>query len=260
MNHPEYLVNLLSGKNQKVLVIGELHGTNEVPQLILGLAERLNANGRKVLLLLEMPVAEKEALHEFFRHADSAPAQLLKRDYWQGEYYGTTSLAIYQMLLGLRSIRDAGGKIAVEPFDNRGISNQELERAMAESALQLMGSYPSDYSVIIHTGNYHSPTKITADSPSPRMGTILREVLGERVVSLEIHAKEGGKAWGCIADEQGEFSSRIYDVASSWLPFEIGSVHELPPIALWDLLLMIERFSPSPNAATPFHSLLELPS
>ncbi len=146
---------------QSVLVIGELHGTEETPALVASIIKRLADEG-PVTLALEIPRQEQLRIDRFLESDGSRDAftGLLAGEFWQtpaNESDGRRSEAMLALLDFIRDARMQGREIAVVALDDVQFyaADSDRRQGMADriSALaQPLASGP----VLALLGNFHA--------------------------------------------------------------------------------------------------------
>jgi RND family efflux transporter MFP subunit len=178
-----------------LVLLGELHGTREIPLLAGALACRAAHRGLRVQLGLELPSADAHALQSFLQ---GEPAPLLAAPRWtSAEQDGRTSEAMLVLLEQLRALRAQG--LQVEPFffDPGPHPDWNVrDQHMAEAVLARARSDPQAL-VLVLTGDLHARTVpgLPWDSQALPMGVHLRQARPDTVSLLVRHG--GGSAWIC---------------------------------------------------------------
>jgi hypothetical protein len=190
-------------KSGNILLLGELHGTNESPAFLLNLACLATEAGMPLRVGLEMPPAGQERTNTFLGSTGDAKARaaLLEGERWKAEYqWGQTSEAIYRLVEGVRVLRTAGHDVEIVLFDQPGDGGgQARDRRMA-SALAAAAVAAPEALMLVQTGNIHS--RVTIGTPwvadYEPMGYLLKQKIeAERVISLNV-AHSGGTAYACV--------------------------------------------------------------
>lgn len=183
-----------------VLLVGEMHGTEQAPAFVRAVACRALAEALPVTVGLEIDRADDAVFQEFLRSDGSAAARerLLTAPFWhRSSQDGRSSRAMMDLMDGLREIASSGALRVV--LIDRPRPPGERDRAMAESVAQAVGARPGDLFVVL-TGNIHN--RLTKGMPwndrLEPMGYRLRRMQPEaRLVSLDM-AYPGGTAWVCF--------------------------------------------------------------
>jgi hypothetical protein len=232
----------------QVVLFGEIHGTVEMPALY-ARAVCAAATRAPVTAALELPEAIRPELEALLAHGETGVASLLTQPPWSApaaEQYGLTSVAMLELLLELRRMRDAGLPITVAPFDRRAAQDGN-DDALADSLATLVGAEPRRL-VLALTGNLHARIGVGAPwNPALRFaGTLLRD-RGLVVRGLFLsHA--GGSAWICTPDGAcGERAMRGNPAAASPAgTVTLGDVGSYP--GLYDGQVAVGTITASPPA------------
>ncbi|MDY0744183.1 hypothetical protein SNE35_06685 [Paucibacter sp. R3-3] len=199
----------------QVFVVGEMHGTAEVPVFVGGLVCSLLQAGRPVMLALERPSSEQAALDRYIE-SDGSEAErqaLLGQGMWVWPMQdGRNSRAMLALIESVRVLRRAGqpiGILAMQhqadprlPRDRRAmvlahdLASRMNDRLMADSIAAFFAEH-GDYTVVAFAGDYHTATVApTGTGPGYRpMAQVLEEFLPIFVVGLA--STEPGTVWMC---------------------------------------------------------------
>ncbi len=192
-----------------VIVISELHGTNEIPDLVGRLACTLVKNGKKLIVGLEIPTDRQDAINRYMASegSDQDIATLIHSDFGKLED-GRSSQAILRLVETLRRIRQSGALIAVMGYDisvgslpiplfkNEQIWSGERDLAMArniESRARVYG----DFILLNLVGAFHASKSkgVAWNSEYEPMAYLLSQRIPIHSISVEF---AGGTAWGCL--------------------------------------------------------------
>lgn len=190
---------LHSIEKYRIISIGEIHGTNEGPELVLGVLRLFEKTGKSVLLGLEIPSSEQPHIEAFLKTGDLAPLKaspFFQRDYQDGR----SSKAMAKLLSGVRTLSNT----RVFGFDATNVSSgQDRDEKMAINLQTEYLSAPTDY-VVYLAGNIHAAISIgTPFDPKYRpMGYQLIHQPGSifsenDFFSLKIRNEEG-ETWCCL--------------------------------------------------------------
>jgi tetratricopeptide (TPR) repeat protein len=178
------------------VLIGDMHGTAEIPRFVGDLVCQAAATGVAVRLGLELPEEEQGRIDAYLGSDGGAAARtaLLAGPFWQRSYQdGRSSAAMVQLIESVRVERAAGVAIALFAFD-RG-AGEGRDQGMAEVILAQRAAAPKDFFVLF-AGNLH--TRIARGAEHDRsytpMGVRLREG-GMAAISLDVRGS--GTAWYC---------------------------------------------------------------
>ena len=116
-NAPAGWAGVAAAAEGKVLIIGETHGTNEIPDAFARYVCAVSAQGGKTLVLLEYPATFADAVSDASDAADPH-AVLVSRmqDHWSSRD-GRGSAAMLEMVETLIDLRQSGRDLTIEPMD-----------------------------------------------------------------------------------------------------------------------------------------------
>jgi erythromycin esterase-like protein len=246
----------------RVLVLGELHGTNEAPALAAAVVrQRLDA-GLPVTLALEVHAAEQPRLDAFLASNgdDAARTALLRGDFWQvpaERSDGRRSVAMLALLESMQRFRAAGHDVRVLAFDagNAGGGAPRRNQRMAAVLREAIARDPQRAFVVL-AGNYHL-RRVTPD----RMGGLLSgesppvptmaHLADLPVFRVNVTARDG-EFWACMG---GACGPQPVGPRGIWGGDEAGAprYRQTPEDAgRYDAQLMLPRFSvAAPVAVEP---------
>jgi hypothetical protein len=205
-----------------LVLLGEIHGTSEIPAVFGRLVCRAAEGQRSgsILVGLEIFTTAQPALDAFL-DSDGGPrarAALLEADFWQREYQdGRSSRAMLELLEQIRRQRAAGLKVVVRAIDPPDwTSPGERDARMAEAIQQSIDAvHPARTYVMV--GNVHSralkgyPWNPAADYLP--MGARLRETHPDLIALDTAYA---GSAWTCTSAQAKDCG--VHDARSRQAP------------------------------------------
>lgn len=202
-----------------LIVLGELHGMAAPPAFAADLACRIAANGRPVLLALEIPKQEQARLDEFL-NAPGEPrlSSLLAGEFWQRSFQdGRASHARLAMLETIGSLVQQGLPIRIVGFDDTSVQAQQpRERAMAENILAARA--PGETTIVL-VGNLHARTVAGAPwDPTIVWMSVSLHQQEPRLLTLDNRYLDGN-AWTCTsaqADGCGVHAVRGRGKGETW--------------------------------------------
>ncbi|NMO16066.1 hypothetical protein HPC49_43325 [Pyxidicoccus fallax] len=192
-------------KKGGVLLLGEMHGTQEVPRFVAQAACQAAVAGVPVTVGLELPLESQTRVDTFL---DSAGAEedwlkLMEAPFWRSPYPdGRSSEAMANMLEQLRQLRSQGLDVDAFVFDHPKGQGQARENAMAATVKHQVESARNRFYVVL-SGNIHARTEegLPWDKKYKPMGLLLSDALDD-VVALDM-AYDNGSAWICAVDSKG---------------------------------------------------------
>lgn len=191
----------LLARPERILVVGDWHGTVEIPAAFLGIVCEAAEQG-PVTIALEMPETERT----LFRNALAAPTEEAAREiFLHGDFGnprsadGRNSVAMLDMMVGFWRLKAAGRDVSIHPFmavestiSGRDQAWWELE--MAYGISRALVTRP-DARVVVFVGDLHA-RKVGY----PRFPDVGLPAAGHLHASdtLTLHtALQGGESWSC---------------------------------------------------------------
>ncbi len=182
-----------------VVLLGEIHGTNESPQSVSDLVCQALGKGLAVTVGLELPKVGQQRVDEFLISAgDSADvAQLISGFFWQRDYQdGRASQAMVKLIDDVRKYKsDSANDIQIILIDNPD-ARKGRDHFMASRLSDEITRAPENF-VIALTGNLHNQL-VTGEGFDPEiepMGYLVSQMQPKiTITSLEL-LYTGGQAW-----------------------------------------------------------------
>ena len=234
----------------RVVMLGEMHGTEEIPALVGTLLERRVAHGQREVLALEIDSAEQTRLDRYLASDGSIAARkrLLAGEHWTEPHHdGRDSAAMLALIERMRRLRAAGHAVTVVAFDRHG--PHERDRDMADCLRATAAGFPGAQLVVL-TGNVHAMTRRPPWAMNDGNGKPIeppmsggRYLADLHPLSIDIDARTGSY-WVCIGGR-----CRQQAVRGSHGPAPTMDIHATSESA-WDATLVLPRFTPSPPAVS----------
>jgi hypothetical protein len=199
---------VLADEATRIVVLGEVHGSNEAPAVVAD-AACLTAQTRPVVIALEQPSVDQAAIDAFIASdgGEAAREAFLAAQMWNFPMKdGRSSEAYFGLFEKLRQMRAAGtieAVVAFQPSTEAVIALQPsavgLERpsqAIYEKAMagQLLAGAKPGTTVIALVGNLHA---MLTESPfEPRFMPMATHLPAGSVVTLFV-VPNGGETWSC---------------------------------------------------------------
>ena len=234
---------------ERVLVVGDWHGTVEIPAAFLGIVCEA-ANQGPVTVALEMPETERT----LFRNALAAPTEEAAREtFLYGDFGnprstdGRNSVAMLDMMVGFWRLKAAGRDIAIHPFMSvdsviRGRDQAWWELEMAYGMSRALADRP-DARVVVFVGDLHARKKGYERFPDvglPAAGHL------HASDTFTLHtAVQGGESWSCEATCGRRVNRGRHDAAPEVRGIILGPVQD----GAYDGLLAVGPTTASPPAA-----------
>jgi len=194
-----------------VVLIGEMHGTNESPRFVQEALCTALQNGHSVTVGLEIPEAESDPVDAFLGSPGDAEAtaRLLQGSFWQRPLQdGRSSRALLGLIQQVRAYRAEGWPVRLILIDDPTVPTRR-DHAMQAKVQAGLETAPTDVFLIL-TGNVHNRlTRGTRwDAAYEPLGYLLRQALPEqRILSLNV-AHTGGEAWVCFGSSPSDCGVR----------------------------------------------------
>lgn len=195
---------LFASSMPRIVWVGEMHGTNEMPALFGDLICIAAESGRKVVVVLERGKDEQANWDAFLDTGDRARLTSGKIWHWETQD-GRSSEAMIALAERLRTYKADGRALAVRlmqrGWDEKSSTNHPLdnETSMAEGVKQAAQSYPEAV-IMVYSGGLHAKkTKSPFDKDLPLAASLLPS---EKITSIEVHG-QAGTAWNCFASGCG---------------------------------------------------------
>lgn len=180
-----------------IVIIGEFHGSNEIPEFFFDVVCNYKKHFRKTTIVIGLELPQE--FEEIFRRMNSEPkaatvSAIKNSPFWNEFGDGRHSAAMLKLTLALvTTAYESAGKMDLIAFQRPKIDSTGatliLEHAKQTGAKHLL----------LLMGNFHARKKSLAGGPLyPPLGANL-EVSGRKVLSLDIHPG-GGEAWVCMPD------------------------------------------------------------
>lgn len=234
------------------ILLGDFHGTRELPAFVGALVAQLAA-AHPVILGLELPAEQVPSLDTYLA-SDGGPAAreaALRDPWWHLTYQdGRESVAMFALIEATRALRAGGVRVEVACFDPGGSQGEHpdaRDEGMAQRLVALRRARP-DATLVAYAGNLHVRRAAHARMAGRAwMGMFLARA-GIAFVTLDPRYADGS-AWTCIdgdashcgarfvassGDERGIHLERSADGASDgW--YGVGPITASPPVAFPEL-------------------------
>lgn len=227
----------------KLLMLGELHGSRESPELA-GRIVCADALKGPAVLGLEIPTSEQAALDQFLASdgGKAAEARFLSGDFWQTDKDGRASAAMLALIEYIRQLKQQGLPVSIFAFartgEQRGITR---DAALADSIHEYHTHHPKIRMVIL-TGNVHASQaqlKLGKSRIVPT-GSLLRDL---HPVSI-LMTYPLGSIWACTPD------CGVHQVGSKrWASVKPG-FYDKAPMPGYSVSYMLPSITASPPAVS----------
>ena len=194
----------------KFVVFGELHGTRESPLLVSKLASNLAAQGKRVLVAVELEARYDADLQRAWNETPTEFAIRLKTLGWAARKDGVASEAMFEMLVTLHKEKHAGALVSIAAFNSfkDDTQKQRLETLGSQNGHEMAQAeniaYAADASqydhVLVLVGNMHAQKAEVVRPSFSFKPMVLHLQNSGKVVSLNM-LWSGGTAWNCTLKE-----------------------------------------------------------
>ena len=204
---------VLAAPDLNYLLIGEYHGTVEMPAVAADAMCAAATAGRPVILGVELPPANQAFLDAYLASdgGQAARTALLRAPAWQVRE-GRTTVAMLDLVESARRLARAGLAVSIAAFDRvpEPVLSKEREAAMAEALIDARARVAGSLVVALTGAGHAGKTPWTSqDPPFPSTGGLLPD---RETIALAFR-RPGGQYWGCHApngDATG--GCRAYDM------------------------------------------------
>lgn len=178
---------------ERLVLVGEVHGTREIPAMLGDLAS-LMVTERPVVVGLELPAREQGRIDAFLASdgTSDSRSQLLQGPFWtRSRQDGRSSEAMLNLIERLRTMRREGRPVTVLAFD---ASEESMESDDAAAAERIRAAYRAEdgTTMLILLGNYRA--SLAGETP-----TLGSRLLGLGPLSVDVTAWRGSY-WTCDHD------------------------------------------------------------
>lgn len=249
----------------RLLIIGEIHGGRETPELVAALLAHV-AHSRPVRLGLEIPVSEQASLQTYLHSSGNAQdrANLLQAPFWKSSD-GRSSNAMLQLIESARVLRSAGRDVNVFPMepvygDQASVARQGgfmrvKEAGMAEAIRQALRDGNAKPFVVALMGNVHARYGGNAGLAEPSIGPSVTEQLASAKPYVVLPFARQTSAWNCMADGCAVHTSTSSMAPQGSLPKFVVDVSTLsgPTVVKlwWPAITASLPANPESHAAMP---------
>jgi hypothetical protein len=190
-----------------IILVGEVHGTNEAPRFVGDLASSLLAERKSLTIGLEIPQNLTSVLRRYLNSNgdENARRDLFSSTHWSRDASrqdGRASRAMYELIERMRKLRHQGAQVDVAGFDLSAdirSSPEEIARIMSTRDQQLADGATRlkkpGQTLLLLAGNLHA-VKYPADAPFPAKGK-MASLMALPPLSIAVRHR-GGEYWACV--------------------------------------------------------------
>lgn len=190
--------------DHRLILLGEMHGTRQIPALVGKLVAAYAAEG-PALLGLEVHTSEHGAMHRYLASDGGAQsrADLLASPFWKTngvQHDGRRNYGTIDLIEQVRQLRVQGRDVAIVPYDNSPNHPVDSQARDEDMAFRLRAAYAAlpRGRLLVLSGNVHAMLQRPSYAPEQMqtpMGSYLRDL---NAYSVNITAN-GGEFWACMA-------------------------------------------------------------
>jgi hypothetical protein len=190
---------VVSDKKIRWIVLGEMHGTNEMPE-IFGDAVCLTSQVRPTIVALELPETDQPLIDAFLKSDGGADAKrsFLEAGIWNSRFKdGRSSEAMFRLFERLHRLHKVGKVRAVVAFQparfKKPPSSAEYERAMADI---ITTNTPKGSRMLVLVGNVHALQTKVSFGPEPYL-PMAGHLPSRKTLTFDIEPNGVSSAWAC---------------------------------------------------------------
>jgi erythromycin esterase-like protein len=239
----------LSKADARVLVLGEMHGTNEFAGLAKKIVCQLAKTEPFVILGLEFPHGEQARINAYMNSSGTPQDQKTLTDslFWNEKWQdGRRSQAMFSLVEHMRRMRQAGANVAVDAFDvqesdrpepltqDERLPRDARDTFMAQHIEWRVAQYPKARYFAL-TGRLHAAKVMGVDAKWSSGAEPMAMRLNQRVPVFSIEGTwTGGMAWACWErDSASGCTAKAVDPSETGNKFDLrvdlGQLTASPP-------------------------------
>jgi hypothetical protein len=231
-----------------LLVFGEVHGTREVPDFVIGYLCAAAKQQRKLTLAVEFPSEEQSAFDTFM--ASSGTAQDAQRftgtPFWRrAAQDGRTSIDMLRLFDSVRALRAGGADIKLIGIDGN-VPTARRDAFMADKLRTELRQGAGRQVVALIGGLHAIRSKGTRFNPQQESAVYL--LADRRPLALTV-GTAGGTAWVCQGGAPGSCHATAWDI-NRITPAPATPFSLVPPSAQFDGVFFVGATTASPPAIT----------
>jgi hypothetical protein len=197
-----------SNVNIHWLLVGELHGSNETPEIFFDVICNARKKGKRVVVALERATSEQDSLTDMLVAGNLAEARskLLNQPGWTSGMDGRASKAMLQLLLSLRDLNRGYSGISIAAFEAPyfdGVPGAR-DKSLGDALLQIGKNNPESL-ILVLIGNAHATSV-------PLFGykTAAMYLPADQRLALEV-TDRNGESWATIGGACGAHKGGVGD-------------------------------------------------
>ena len=185
----------------RLVIFGELHGTNEIPALVGEFVCWRSAQSQSVILGLEIPRTEQHAIDTYLLSAGTLLDQkrLTSGAFWNTVKDGRSSEAMVRLIERVRRLPGGRGGAGIVAIDS-GRYDASRDAAMARNLRASMRTHPRSRFVVL-VGNIHA-AKSNASAANKNSEPMAYHIASESPITINAEYLPGA-TWSCVPAPRG---------------------------------------------------------
>jgi hypothetical protein len=234
----------------ELLLLGELHGTDQAPDMA-GKIACVYAHWGPTTLGVEIPRTDQAAIDQYLKSTGSLVAKraLLSGSFWQNDVDGRASAGMLALIEYVRRLQADGLAVSIFAFAQYQ-SGVPRDTSLARSIRAFRTQHPHRRMVIL-TGNVHASQAPSIQfgnaTPIIPMGYLLRDL---HPTSVDL-AFLPGSAWVC------EPKCGSHPAATAWGATRKPGFYTAAPMSGYSAAYVLRNATASPPAALVFRNGIE---
>lgn len=207
--------------NSRVILLGEIHGTVEMPEFAGDLLCHFAQKKQAVMLGLEMSESMQPMLNDYMASGGSAAdrSKLLAAPFWTfASKFGMASTAILATIEKARYLKVKGLPVLLFAFDGTNdentfkITDAENTRFMRDfimaTTIARRAAQYKNHHILVLTGNLHA----VKTASEMRMASFIEKFVP--VFSAKFVPTKGGQSWSCYGKSHESLTCGVSDVGA----------------------------------------------
>ena len=192
-------------KNKKIILLGEIHGTNEFPQFVYDYVKPLSNNKKSVHLLLEIPSDNQAKISHYLQQNSSSYdttnniKNLTDSYFWQRKIQdGRSSKAMFNLIKNIKMFnKHAIHPISINTFASASAtgvkSTLSIDERYHQQVIETLENTNNDI-YVIYTGRIHARKNFEIKPNQMSLASLLQH--DYKISSYELIADKGS-FWAC---------------------------------------------------------------
>jgi len=193
-------------------MLGEIHGTNEFPQLVYDYVKKLSNDHKSVHLLLEIPTDNQVLIDQFLKkhNSNNQITSLTNSYFWQRKTQdGRSSKAMLNLISNIKAFnKSASIPIAISTFSAPPTKEQSTDQAYFHNVMKIINNSNNDM-YVIYTGRIHARKNFELQANQPLLATLLQNHV--KVLSYQLIAGNGS-FWACYLGQYNKVDCGVKEL------------------------------------------------